>query len=220
MDLRKIFPEKELRKFIFIFYIVGILGMGIPYTRPVFIRLIPLQFLVNLVILWLGDRTANPRLFLVSAIAFITGYLVEVAGVNTGTLFGLYAYGSNMGPELFNTPLVIGISWLVMIYMTVTIAQQFTMHPVYRTVLAAVLMTVFDFLLEPVAMWLNMWHWHGGNVPLMNYIMWFLVSLLLASLFPILRIRIRNRVAPILFAVLVAFFLILLGISFVEKLIG
>ncbi|MFO7616418.1 MAG: carotenoid biosynthesis protein, partial [Bacteroidales bacterium] len=139
------------------------------------------------------------------------------AGVNTGSLFGVYAYGGQMGPELFRTPLVMGISWLIMVYMGAAVAQRFTMHPFYRPILAGVLLTVFDFLLEPVAMWLNMWQWQGGNVPLMNYVMWFIVSVALASLYPILKIRIRNQVAPVLFLAFMIFFLILNGLALIEK---
>ena len=38
---------REVRKFFIIFYVVGTLGMVIPYTQQLFIRLIPYTLLLN-----------------------------------------------------------------------------------------------------------------------------------------------------------------------------
>lgn len=218
-SFRYLIPVRELRKFIWIFFTVGIIGMALPWTREIFIRLVPLTFIVCLVVLGLADQTRNPRLYWVSGIIFAAGWMVEAIGVNTGILFGEYGYSLNMGPALFGTPLVMGLSWLIMLYLTVTVVQGITMHPFYRTVLAAVLMVVFDFLLEPAAIWMKMWFWAGDKVPLLNYIMWFLVSLALASLFPLIRIRIRNRIAATLYVAQMVFFLLIIAISWIENLI-
>jgi bisanhydrobacterioruberin hydratase len=212
-------PEKDLRKFIPIFFSVGIVGMALPWTREIFIRLVPLTFVVCLVILGMSDHTQNKKLYWVSGVIFITGWLVEAIGVNTGVLFGQYGYSLTMGPAIFGTPLVMGLSWLIMLYLTVTVVQGVTMHPFYKPLLAAVLMVVFDFLLEPAAIWMKMWFWEGGKVPMMNYITWFLVSFLLASLFSWLKIRVRNRLALNLYVAQMVFFVLILAISFVENLI-
>lgn len=217
--IRYIIPLKELRKFIWIFFSVGIAGMALPWTRELFIRLAPFNFLVSLSILYLSDQTRNKRLYWVSGVIFVTGWLVEAVGVNTGVLFGQYGYSLHMGPAIVGTPLVMGLSWLILLYLSVTVVQEVTMHPFYRPVLAAVLMVVFDFLLEPAAIWMKMWFWEGGKVPVLNYIMWFLVSLVLASLFSLLKIRIRNRLALTLYVAQMVFFVVLIAISFVENLI-
>jgi len=218
-NTRYLIPLRELRKFIWIFFTVGIFGLGIPWSRQIFIRLVPLTFIVCLVILGIADQTRNRRLYWVSIIIFLAGWLVEVLGVNTGVIFGQYGYSLHMGPALFGTPFVMGISWLMMLYLTVAVVQGITMHPWYRTVLAAVLMVGFDFLLEPAAIWMKMWFWEGGKVPVLNYMTWFLVSLALASLFPLFRIRIRNRIALNLYVAQMVFFLLLIVISIAENLI-
>jgi putative membrane protein len=208
-----------MKKFIWIFFSVGILGMGLPFTRGIFIRLVPLTFVVCFVLLGLSDQTRNRRLYWLSAFIFLAGWLVEVIGINTGVLFGEYGYSLHMGPALFGTPLVMGLSWMIMLYLTVAVVQMVTMHPWYRTVLAAVLMVVFDFLLEPAAIWMKMWFWEGGKVPVLNYFSWFLISLVLASLFPLLKIRIRNQLALNLYVAQMVFFVMLIAISFVENLL-
>jgi putative membrane protein len=212
--------EKRLNRFIPQFFLIGIIGLALPWTREIFIRLVPLTFVVSLVILILADRTANRKLYWASAVIFIGGWLAEAVGVNTGLLFGQYGYSLHMGPAIFGTPVVMGLSWLIMIYLTATIVQDYTMHPLYRTILAAVLMVIFDFLLEPAAIWMKMWFWEGGHVPLLNYITWFLVSLALLSLFPMLKIRIRNRIAPRLYIAQMIFFLLIQAVSWIEHLLN
>jgi putative membrane protein len=220
MKKLKIFTEPELRKFIPVYYLVGIIGFALPWTREIFKWMIPLNMVLWTILLGITDRSGWGKLVPVAAIIFICGFFVEVAGVNSGVLFGVYAYGNHMGPELWNTPLVIGLSWLTMLYLSMAVVQEVTMQPVYRTVLTAVLMVVYDFLLEPAAMWMNMWNWQGGKVPMMNYIIWFLVSLTLAALFPVFRLRIRNRLAKPLFIAQMVFFLLINVIALVDKMIS
>ncbi len=213
-------PEKLLRKFIWIFFSIGIVGMALPWSREIFIRLIPLTLLVCLVILGMADRTQNRKLFWLSGAIFTAGFLVEVIGVNTGFLFGHYGYSLHMGPTLFGTPLVMGVSWLMLLYLAVTVVQPISTNLVYQTIMAAVLMVVLDFLLEPAAIWMKMWRWEGGNVPFLNYLTWFFVSLVFAALFPLLKITTKNRLAMDLYFAQLLFFLLLIAISFVENLLG
>lgn len=220
MKKLKILSETELRKFIPIFYLVGIIGFALPWTKQIFTWMIPWNLVLWAILLGITDHSGWRKLIPVASIVFLGGFFVEVAGVNSGVLFGVYAYGSHMGPELWSTPLVIGLSWLIMMYLSMAVVQEVSMHPVYRTVLAAVLMVIYDFLLEPAAMWMNMWNWQGGKVPMMNYIMWFLVSLVLASLFPLFKLRLRNRLAKPLFIAQVVFFFLINAIALVDKMIS
>jgi len=64
---------------------------------------------------------------------------------------------------------------------------------------------------------MKMWQWEGGNVPFTNYLTWFFVSLALASLFPLFKVTIKNRLALTLYFVQMFFFILLIAISLVEK---
>jgi putative membrane protein len=46
-------------------------------------------------------------------------------------------------------------------------------------ILGALLLTGFDYLMEPVAIRLGFWTWVGNTIPWTNYVGWFMVSLLL-----------------------------------------
>jgi putative membrane protein len=63
--------------------------------------------------------------------------------------------------------------------------------------------------MEPVAIATGMWSWPDGSIPLKNYMDWFLISGFLFLMIRILKIEINNRIAGILFAMQVVFFLAL-----------
>jgi putative membrane protein len=46
----------------------------------------------------------------------------------------------------------------------------------------ALLMVIYDILLEPVAIRLDMWSWETVTPPLQNYIAWFIISFPLVML--------------------------------------
>jgi bisanhydrobacterioruberin hydratase len=41
-------------------------------------------------------------------LVYISGFVIESVGVNTGLIFGEYIYGGTLGYQIFETPLIIG----------------------------------------------------------------------------------------------------------------
>ncbi|MFN7013146.1 MAG: carotenoid biosynthesis protein, partial [Bacteroidia bacterium] len=77
-----------------IFYSVGIVGLSNSQWQPLFLSLTPLNLLLTLVIFFWANESLHKNLILSFIITFIIGYGVEVAGVHTGVLFGIYKYCS------------------------------------------------------------------------------------------------------------------------------
>jgi putative membrane protein len=50
------------------------------------------------------------------------------------------------------------------------------------SILAGILATVFDWIMEPVAIHLDYWQWTGGDIPFQNYAAWFLIATMAAFL--------------------------------------
>jgi putative membrane protein len=67
-------------------------------------------------------------------------------------------------------------------------------------------MVVFDLVMEPVAIGLNMWTWQVGLPPAQNYLAWFIISFAFMSLFPLFRLKPRNTLAAHLFVYMFIFF--------------
>lgn len=166
-----------------ILHLVGIAGFSIESTQALFQWLTPFNLLISLgLLLWLHPGRNN-EFILLSALVALLGYLIEVVGVNTGYLFGDYTYGQTLGFQLWRTPVIIGVNWLMMIYYTSAIAKRITGERAIQVVIGATLMVLMDLLIEPVAIKFDYWTWSGAGVPFQNYLGWFIAALLLHLLY-------------------------------------
>lgn len=201
--------EKEVKRFLIIYYAVGLAGFLIPVTRPVFEALIPLSVLLNLFLLLLFHKPYDFKHIAVFTIVFLFTFLVEAIGTKTGLLFGSYFYGGSLGFKIFETPLLIGANWLVLAYGATAIVRSVEALKKWVPFSAAALMVVFDYFLEPVAMKTGMWSWVWNKVPVQNYLMWFIVAVIVVGVFELLNIKTNKPVAARLFWVQLIFFAIL-----------
>jgi putative membrane protein len=193
---------------IIVWYLVGIAGFLIQPMRPLFQELTPFGMIVAAALLLYFHEPKNLKSWLFFAGIAIVGFLVELIGVNTQALFGFYKYGDSLGFKLWNTPLIIGINWLVLIYCIASLAKNIR-NTWYFPLIGASVMVIFDWLMEPVATSTNMWIWANDTIPLKNYTDWFLISGFLFLMIRILKIEINNRIAGVLFAMQLVFFLAL-----------
>ncbi len=193
-----------------ILYTVGIFGILIPIHED-FIMLTPINLLVSLALmLWVHPRWEEKALAFLF-IAYFVGFGAELFGVQTGILFGEYAYGSVLGPKVWGTPLIIGANWVLLGYSAGVLINTAMpgKHWLLRGAAAALLMVGLDVLIEPVAIHYGFWSWEGEAVPLRNYLGWFLVAFPLQCLFASWLGWVRNKVAIALFILQILFFLIL-----------
>lgn len=200
--------------FIKIFYIVGILGLTLPFSQSLFFKITPLSILLVGLILFSHHQNWNLKLWLVLAFIGLATFFVEVVGVKTGLLFGEYHYGSSLGIKVYEVPIVIGLNWIVLLYCTHIMVKNFRIYWLLKVILASVLMVIFDFVLEPSAMAMDMWQWNGNTIPLQNYFVWFIVSLFMHIVLSISKLKLQNQLAGFVYLVQMVFFLVL-DINFV-----
>ena len=196
---------------VIVFYCVGIFGMAFGPTRECFITLTPLALLLSLLVMVLyhqPDDLIKELILFVSI--FTAGFLIEAAGVNTGRVFGSYTYGKGLGIKLLDTPLLIGINWVFLVWCTAVITERFKIHAIFRIIISSVIMVLYDVLLEQVAPLMDMWRFDGGTPPLRNYTSWFLLAVIFHSLVSLAGIKPVNRIAPFVLYIQAGFFLILL----------
>lgn len=209
-----------------LFHATGLTGI-LWVDKISFASLTSLNMLVTLLlILWTQDRK-NAGFFLFAALCFVVGFSAEAAGVNTGLLFGNYRYGDTLGIKLRGVPLLIGLNWFIIIYccgITMHMLQQ-KIRSKIRTedsnayawwskasvvIDGALLAVFFDWVMEPVAVSLGFWQWtENGVIPMLNYISWFALSILLLIIFLRLRFSKTNVFAVNLLLIQCMFFLIL-----------
>ena len=173
------------------------------------------------------QKKINSALIFFIAICFVTGIAVEIIGTSTGWLFGNYSYGNTLGPAIKNVPYIIGINWFIIIYccgvsihmlltrLTAKLSEQTgkpskTIKALSVVVDGATLAVFFDWIMEPVAVKLGYWQWLGdGEIPLYNYICWFVISMMLLFVFHRLPLDKENKFAVNLLLIQAMFFLLL-----------
>lgn len=195
--------------FFIIIYLVGTIGLSLPEYREQFQELTPINLLLAAILLFLFHKTWSIKHIIAFAIVLILGFLVEFFGVHTGLVFGSYTYGSALGPKIMDTPLIIGVNWLMLVYMVYAITQKMNLNFISQVITGAFVLLLYDLLLEPVAIQLDFWSWGVSGIPLQNYLAWFVISALFITIWRVMKIKIENSVAFGLFIIQLTFFLIL-----------
>lgn len=201
--------EKKAKLYLIIYYLVGLTGFLMPYSRPLFEALIPLSVLINLYVILLFHKPYDRRHILFFGAVVLFTYAVEAIGTKTGMLFGSYFYEGALGFKVFETPLLIGVNWLILVYGATAIVRSFKALRQWVPFSAAALMVAFDFIMEPVAMKTGMWSWANDVVPLKNYLMWFVVAVIVVGVMELMAVKTVKPVAARLFWVQLVFFLVL-----------
>jgi putative membrane protein len=143
------------------------------------------------------------------SIIFTIGFFIEVIGVKTGLLFGVYHYGDSLGLKWLNVPLVMGINWILLSLIGFGLVNKYFTNVIVKSSLAALLIVLLDILIEPIAIQLNYWTWQNNEIPLQNYIMWFIVSFTIQVIINYSKIKIDFKSSLLMLALQLLFFSLL-----------
>jgi putative membrane protein len=209
-----------------LFHSIGLVGL-LFFDKAFFLTATPVNLLLSFALLIWTQTEKNIYFFLFLLTCFVVGVAVEILGINTGILFGDYTYGNVLGYKIQNVPVLIGINWFIIIYCSGISIHKLLMKAITRVasdtgkspmalkalsviIDGATLAVFFDWLMEPVAVKLGYWTWNGdGSIPMFNYICWFVVSLLLLTIFHFAKFKKQNKFAVNLLLVQAMFFLLL-----------
>lgn len=201
--------EKNAFRLLIAMHLAGAIGLSIPVTQDLFKLLVPFNLLLTTAILLHFERGKSAKYGVFILLTFVIGFLAEVLGVKTGLLFGSYTYGPTLGFKAFEVPIAIGLNWVVLVYCSAHLSKKIATSTIVRILLGSLIMVAFDLIIEPVAIKFDFWAWEELNIPIRNYIGWFLLSVLLHTLFHFLIKPSNNSLAVRLLYIQVAFFLIL-----------
>lgn len=193
-----------------ILFISGFIFHNIDFTRPYVMSMTDFFLLLTngLVYYFLWRKAGSFKLFLWSILAFTLTFLTEFAGVATGKVFGNYEYGSTMQIQVGEVPVVIAFNWIILILATYSLSNKLVRNRWIIPVLSSFLIVIFDFIMEPVAMYLDYWQWEGDTIPVQNYIAWFIISFIFANFLSALRIKPDSRILRYYFFIQMGFFLL------------
>ena len=145
-----------------------------------------------------------------AAISLVIGNIIETIGVHTGLPHGHYEFLPLMGPQLNRVPILLGLAYIGMAYVSWTLARLIFgaisprpsgMNLLILPLLAAVIMTAWDLAQDPVwSTLLHAWRWRDGGpwfgVPLSNYAGWLLTVFLIYFAFALYLRRSAALPAP------------------------
>lgn len=201
--------EKIFYSILVIFYTIGLIGMFIPSLRSLILPLSSMNLYLTFVLLILSAQQKTTTLVVGLICIYSIAMLSEWIGVHTHLLYGNYTYGSNLGTKIFEVPIVIGVNWFLLVVGTSSILASFKLHQFTKILLGAVLMTLFDWILEPIAIQNGYWSWTNHQIPIYNYISWFFVSLVCQWTYYQLKLNQKNNIHSFIFLLMTLFFILL-----------
>jgi putative membrane protein len=207
MDLKKLDQLTYAKLFLVIIYLVGILGMV--HYRNFFSSLTPFNLIAAAALLFYFHTPKNKTLFQFIAFVGCAGFAIELYGVQTGKLFGNYHYGESLGFKINGTPPIIGLNWVVLTYCTAMMVQSLRMGIYLKSLFAAILMVIFDYFIELYAAHADFWYWQNDQIPLQNFVAWFIFGFFFNLLFFNFKFETKNPFAFFLYSIQLLFFIIL-----------
>jgi putative membrane protein len=159
--------------------ISGMIGIYLGYMDW-FVSKTPMNLILGMILLFWNFPPKNGwRSILVWFVVYILGMTVEAVGVKTGLLFGIYEYGENLGFKIIGVPILIGVNWVVLTFLTATVSKRFISNKWLAIFCGAFLMVLLDVFIEPIAPIFDFWSWELGFAPIRNFVDWFIVSLIM-----------------------------------------
>jgi uncharacterized membrane protein len=156
-----------------------------------------------------GSKQYRLRDMLVfTAICLVVSNAFENLSILTGFPFGHYHYSADLGLKLFLVPVLIGLAYLGMGYLSWTLARVILDgrrprrgRTVAVPIIASFIMVSWDLTFDPLASTLGRsWIWHDGGayfgVPISNFLGWYLTVYVFFQLFALYLGRSRARPQP------------------------
>ena len=147
------------------------------WTPPVFILIASLICLLN----------KNTKTIIILLLAGFLGFLSEIIGVKTGFPYGEYFYTETLGIKIFDVPIVLISSWIIITTFSLDILNSLHLNKFFFPILFSITSTTYDLLIDPLMSGpLNYWEWnnHGYyfGIPVSNFLGWIIVSAIIGLL--------------------------------------
>jgi bisanhydrobacterioruberin hydratase len=200
---------KETYKSYFLYFLILVYvsgSIGFVMNPTFFSPFTPYTLLFTCFVFLIHIPVADKKFLLAFfTIAFLV-YIIEVIGVKTGLIFGKYSYGDGLGIKLLEVPLIISINWAMLICAGIRIVSSIFANKITVLVVAALLVTLIDLLIEQVAPKLDFWQFESGLPSIHNYLGWIGVAFFISYFFYPILIKSNRTVSLIILILQIIFF--------------
>lgn len=207
---RVFFRDWSAAAILLIFYSVGIAGHIYTPTFPLMTTLTFWVLLVFGLLVFLQIYLKGSKgLLLWALVTYLFTFSMEALGVATGLVFGSYVYGDTLGLMILEVPVVIGFNWMIIVLGLSVWVFRHVKNPLAGGFITAAGATLFDWIMEPAAIALDYWSWAGGDIPLQNYLAWFVIAFICSSAFGACKLRSSSNLGVYYVGIQILFFIAL-----------
>ena len=159
-------------------------------------------FVWGFALLHAGWRLGWRNALVFFSLAFGVGLALEAVGVATGWIYGGYHYSSRLGPQLLGVPVLIPMSWFMVIYLAYSLSERLAGpwaqarapgRVLVNVLLGAVVATAWDVVADPQMAKSKLWIWDQPGaffgVPVQNFAGWLATAGLVLGLYAALSRR-------------------------------
>lgn len=153
-----------------IIYMTSLVGLTSPNQHEWYLFFSPHFIALNALFLVLYHKNWNKE-----AIAYILGAAIfglgfEYLAQSTNAIYGPYSFGDILEPSIGNTPLVMGLYWLILTYSSASIATKFPVKNKYAlSALGTALMLFLALLIQTPGYNLTFWYYAEDSIPVIRY---------------------------------------------------
>ena len=162
---------------IWLFHLSGMIGISFG-DKDFFLAFTPINLFISFVLLFFNQKQIEAVELKSVLLIFFIGMVSEILGVQYGLIFGDYVYLDNLGIKILGVPLLIGVNWIILTFITGSLSSYFFNNKYISVLVGAIIMILLDLLMEPVAPLLGFWIFDLPEAPLQNYIGWFVIALI------------------------------------------
>ena len=102
---------------IWLFHICGMIGISYG-NKEFFLAFTPINLFISFVLLFINQVQLEKPELNAALIIFFIGMISEILGVNYGLIFGDYVYLDNLGFKVLGVPVLIGVNWIILTFIT------------------------------------------------------------------------------------------------------
>jgi putative membrane protein len=201
------YPKTTFYILLFIFiYTLGGIGFLFPLLRPVLTQFTPFILLLTFIFVLSFHKNWEKKHIFIFILSYLICLLVEMIGVNTGQIFGSYQYGSGLGLKVLGTPLIIGINWVMLSYCSITVVDRWFKNSIVQILSSSLILLGYDLIMETVAPTMDMWQFQNLHVPIQNYVVWFLLALVINSFMILFKVTGNYKICQAILIIQILFF--------------
>lgn len=125
-------------------------------------------------------KTNAKKAILAILVLSVFSMVIETIGVLTGFPYGFFSYTDNLGAKIGVIPWTLSFGWVPLVIASWALVKTFVKKQKFvfikQIILGAVILAVFDLVLDPGSVALNFWEWTPPGIyygiPLSNYLGW------------------------------------------------